>query len=115
MKRDMELIRLLLLINEAGSDEGFPEYKKFTEEQVGYHVYLLGSAGLAETQDCSHSGSSCTQHYMNDLTWAGHEFLESVRSPERWTTVKGFLEKSRNFSYELIKLVVAQIAKDAVT
>lgn len=50
MKRDLDLIRKLALsLEEQESD---PSYENglagYTEEQVGYHAYLLVDAGLAK-------------------------------------------------------------------
>ena len=49
MKRDMDSIREILLAVEAHPCGFAPsiEIHGYTQEQVGYHVFLLGEAGLA--------------------------------------------------------------------
>ena len=53
MKRDLELIRKMVLAIEDAPSGYAPELKfeGYTDEQVGYHAYLLLDAGLAKGED----------------------------------------------------------------
>ena len=53
MKRDMDLIRAMLLAVEEHPSGFAPkiELQGYTQEQINYHAYLLGEAGLANVAD----------------------------------------------------------------
>ncbi|MFI4862089.1 MAG: DUF2513 domain-containing protein, partial [Phycisphaerales bacterium JB063] len=56
MKRDMELIRSILLICEDHEHGYAPEHievEGYTAEQIGFHIYLLGQAGYMNVADTS--------------------------------------------------------------
>ena len=91
MKRDMELIREILIHSEAGKG-GCPLNQnssgKYTEEHVGYHCYLIGDAGLATVLDVRVRGDEYPQALISSLNWAGHEFLDASRDPTTWEKAK---------------------------
>lgn len=76
MKRDMDLIRTMLLTIEA-NEHGFVgsiEIEGYTQEEIGYHAYLLGQAGLANVLNVQVRSES-PRAIIRNLTWQGHEFL----------------------------------------
>lgn len=81
MKRDMEVIRNLLLWMEE-QDEGLFLYGMLpafpTPSSTVEHVQMLVSAGYL------------TQTHQNAfrITWEGHEFLDKVRDDEIWRKTK---------------------------
>jgi DNA-binding transcriptional ArsR family regulator len=80
MKRDFELVReILLKIEEKESAKGWIEIQLdgFTPEQISYHIKLLDEAGFIEARDASTNDRICWKP-MN-LTWEGHEFLDTAR------------------------------------
>jgi hypothetical protein len=83
VKRDMELIRKLVLALE-GAPTGYApddlEIEGYTDEQVGYHAHLMIDAGLATGSDTTHMGSSSPEAMLTSLTWAGHEFADAART-----------------------------------
>jgi hypothetical protein len=87
MKRDNELIRRLVLALED-DPHGFasapPHVEGYTDEQIGYHSYLLVDSGLAKGQDVTTMGSSSPAATLTGLTWNGHEFAQAARDPTRW-------------------------------
>jgi hypothetical protein len=86
----MELIRKMILLVEDSPDGDAPWPMKidgYTDQQVGYHAYLIGDAGLAETCDITSSGDKCTMHRITGLNSAGHDFAESARMPFVWNEV----------------------------
>jgi hypothetical protein len=107
MRRDMDLLRLLLLKLEA-LDEGahsvmlyeyselsIPEY---TEDQVAYHLMLALEAGLIDQ-----GGSGVMHGFMfKRLTWEGHDFADSVRDDKIWTSTKDGALKAGGYSMELL-------------
>jgi hypothetical protein len=91
MQRDMELIRKIMLTVEQ-HDHGFApreiEIEGYSDEQVGYHCYLLGDAGLAEAIDVTTRGSESPCAVVRHLTWAGHEFLDAAKDDSTWERAK---------------------------
>lgn len=87
MKRDMELVRKLVLAIEdnptgfAPKDLGIEGHKK---EEVGYHIYIMMEAGLIRGTQVTTHGSKSPEAIATSLTWAGHEFADAARDPDRW-------------------------------
>jgi hypothetical protein len=112
MKRDMDLVRSILLEIEARGDpelRNVPFIQGYDEGVVTSHVALLLDAGLASGIDASTMDG---QDYMEiGMTWAGYEFLDNVRDPEIWRTTKTGAAKLGSFSLSLI----GDLAKAALT
>ncbi len=90
MKRDMELIRKVLLYIEEHADgerlirEWHIEGHDFKE--VSYHVKLLVEHGLVNGRS-----SGIDQYllwYADSLTWPGHDFLDSIKNDTVWEKIK---------------------------
>ncbi len=117
MKRDMDLVRSILLEVEEKppSDHGWVDIKVegYTPEEIWYHVKILDEAGLIKAHDLSSFRSD--EWKPERLTWEGHEFLESSRDKNRWEKAKKIMaDKVGGVSYELIKLLLTQLMKDSV-
>lgn len=109
MKRDMDLVRDLVLKLEAkvlpaGAtdflDPWGPELavEGYTPEQVFYHMGLIDNAGFID-----HNTDHGMQHFAySGLTWSGHDFADSVREPEIWHATKEGAKKAGGFSVELL-------------
>jgi Hypothetical protein (DUF2513) len=94
VRRDMELIRQLLINIEAErrfdgtrwwqikspEDLGVGAY---SDEEVGYHLNLLIDAGLVKGK-----GGIETIPNINKLTWQGHEFVDNIKNNDVWSKVK---------------------------
>lgn len=91
MRRDFDLIRKILLTMEA-HEHGFlgNELKihGYTEEQIGFHVYLLGEAGLAKVVENTNVQSESPSAFPLNLTWAGYEFIEAAKDETLWGKAK---------------------------
>lgn len=118
MKRDMDLIRKMLLLVEDAEHGFAPTDMKidgYTEEQIGYHAYLLVDSGLAEGADVTHMGSSGPQYILTRLTWAGHDFADACRDQTVWekakATVKG---KVSSVTFDVMKELLTSFLKAAV-
>lgn len=107
MKRDWELIRAILVKVEETPDlttRLFAErFAQWPADAVNYHLWLLIQSGLLTGQcnaDAPRAGLVC---YGVALTWAGHEFLDAVRSETAWNRIKMRLaEKAVDISFEAI-------------
>ena len=111
MKRDMELIRRILV-----AIEDHPEsmgrvplaFDGYTHQVVSYQVKLLHDQGLIEAVDLSSRGdlSWCATR----LTWDGHDFIEAIRDDERWSKVKNWVsDAGKILTIETLKQAVTQL------
>ena len=110
MGRDMDLIRDLMLALEALPDsvggihqltpgEGALAIDSYGKDEVAYHLQLIEEASLIKTFDASFGG----EVLFDRLSWAGHDFIDSVRSPEVWAKTKKGAEAAGGFTVDLLK------------
>jgi hypothetical protein len=86
MKRDMELIRLLLV--EQETDEAPPELSKYDVKDVVYNAALLIDAGLVVGRIIPNSTGEPEAAVILRLTWSGHDFLDATKDPGVWAKAK---------------------------
>lgn len=85
MKRDMELIRRVMLAAEKSKDPYElvdPKFEGHNETEISYQIALLDDAGLLHGQDRSAIG--IFRWSAGALTWSGHEFVEAIRDEAVW-------------------------------
>lgn len=115
MKRDMDLIRQILLAIESHEHGFAPEIKidGYTQEEIGYHAILLGEAGLAEVVNLTSHGSKSPEGQIIRLTWAGHEFLDSARNNKIWNQAKDIISTIGGATLQIwIQVLADQIKKN---
>lgn len=111
MKRDMNLIRELLLRVEAEDRTHPPGYDK---EKVLYHQNLLLEAELAKGA-AARGGDRIQSVMLTSLTWNGHEFVDDIRSETIWGKLKKRLgDDASSTSLSVIKALAAALAKEAL-
>lgn len=111
MKRDMDLIRELLLklealpIRQGGVvhitlDENDPgddlRVEGFTIDQIEYHLNLIDEAGLI----VGAGNRPMSGIFFRSLSWEGHDFLDSIRDPEVWRKTKNSVKEVGGFTFE---------------
>ena len=119
MKRDMDLIRELLFKLEQEPLDGNLYrldldglgIEGWSHEDLAYHFLLLIDAGFV---DGERGGTG--DIVARKLTWKGHEFLDTVRSPEIWRRTKDGVAKvgtaSIEFIWDLAKAYAKHLAKE---
>jgi hypothetical protein len=117
MKRDLELIRKILL---AVEDDREP-LSILDEDQsmICYQVSLLIDCRFVEGKVAWGPGvggriapMTC---FITRMTMAGHDYLDSVRDPKVWERTKGKLEKvGGGGPLELVKDIAAKIMADLI-
>jgi hypothetical protein len=105
MKRDMELIRQVLLQVEEKSTGPVRtiddlEVEGYNHDQIVYHVWLLTQAGLLHAKDFS--SMSGVDWRPVCLTWQGTELLDSIRDQEVWGKTKDGMRKVGGAGVELM-------------
>jgi hypothetical protein len=96
MKRDMELVRAILIAMEAHPtgyappDLSIPGYD---ETEVGYHVHLMHEGELVTAFEAAPFGAETPVAIPLTITWKGHEFLDAVRNDTVWAKVKTIVKE----------------------
>jgi hypothetical protein len=109
MKRDMDLIRELMLKLESLPMEygdnvhiapGSPvfEVDGYSFDQMAYHLDLIVQAGFIERS----RSIPAIGIMFSGLSWSGHDFLDSVRSPAVWDKAKQTASAAGGFTVELL-------------
>lgn len=111
MKRDMDLIRELMLLLEDRPIPAFgiewlaPETIQVAGRgaaEIGYHLSLLVQAGFIEAGGADTTGMRLSPGIaFRGLSWTGHDFLESVRSPDVWDRTKEAAKSAGGFTVDL--------------
>lgn len=108
MKRDMDLVRKILLECEAAEDTRQPiaiRIDGYADHEISYHVQLMGEAGLLDVVNFSNSRSGSV-YEAKRLTWEGHEFLDAARNDTTWNKAKGAVSSVAGVGFEVIKGVL---------
>jgi len=112
MKRDLELFRAIM--------QGCEDHKhgfaprdlekglEYTDEQIGYHTYLLGEAGYMNVTDVTNMGSKSPKAVAISLRNAGYDFLEYTKVESIWKKTKSKVQKVGAWTLP----IVADVAKD---
>jgi len=94
MKRDFDLIRLILLEIEKTPAEKAGDLipiklEGFTSPEISYHVGLLEQAGLVKA--FNFAADDLSEWIPSGLTWEGHEFLDAARDSKIWDKAKALV------------------------
>jgi hypothetical protein len=115
MKRDMELIRKMVLTVEDAPDGYAPDLipmEGYSDEQVAYHAWLIIQAGLATGPITTCSGNSGPTAQILNLTWDGHEFAAMARDDTAWNKTMGIVrEKGGAVTLDVMKALLTQVVK----
>ena len=112
MKRDMELIRKMLLALEK--DQNPHELEGYTKEQLGYHAYLIVDGGLAKGVDSTSRREAQTQiqtALLTVLSWPGAEFLDCARDESIWAQATSKAKSVGGVSLPVLKALLIEYLK----
>lgn len=113
----MDLIRAILLALEqhpAGFTPQEIAIEGATPEAIGYHVHLLGQAGLLIAADVTVLSSTSPQAKATSLTWQGYEFLDSCRNLDRWQRAKQIIGRVGTASLPIWQRVLADLVSKSL-
>ena len=120
MKGDMELRREILIAMEEHEHGYAPQaidIDGYTEDQIGYHIWLMGEkqAGLLKVSDASSMDMDSPDANPISMLWEGYEFLEAARKPERWEAATDKVKKTgAAMTFEILKAVLMALSKEAL-
>ena len=117
MKRDMDLVREIMLKIEA-LPAGPPVLYRIGEVEdlvLLNHLEMLIDAGLVRGKISRSQGARGDIIGISTLTWEGHEWIDVVRDPRVWDEAKRtLLENGGALSFELTKAVATRILRSRV-
>jgi hypothetical protein len=117
MRLEKELVRKILLAIEAS--EGSPyegvelEIDGWTQDQIGYHVMLLAEANYLIAEDLGGIGDDLAWEAQR-LTFAGHEFLDTIRDVEVWRRTKEAAGRAGGVSLQVMVEIGKAYAKQVL-
>jgi hypothetical protein len=107
MKRDMDLVRAILLAMEAYPNGFAPAdftIAGYDQDVIGHHVWLMAQGRLVTADDVTASGDRSPTALPGAITWQGHEFLAVARNDRVWRKVKTELkDRTLSLSFALIQ------------
>jgi hypothetical protein len=116
VKRDLDLIRCILLLIEQDTGDLRPwiniEVEGRSRAIIVHHVRLMHEAGLIEALIPAHVVSGEDNERPHHLTWVGYEFLDLARHDMVWEEAKSRAEQGGAYNFELLKELLAQIARE---
>lgn len=122
MKRDMDLVRQILLKIETSDDElGLNDLiePKATNQDVvalAYNLGLIVDEGFVTGVEAH---TLVEKNWFSlQLTWRGHEFLDTLRDPTVWSKTKEVAAKAGGASLQVFmeigKAVIVETAKGLI-
>ena len=122
MKRDMDLIRdLMLKLEEQSGQSGRISILNPMDlaidgrdlDEIDLHMSLIYEEGFVEHGN-SHQQMADGRWVFRRLTTSGYDFLDSVRSPETWKKTKSGAQKLGGWTVPIIRdLASAYIKAEA--
>lgn len=106
MRRDSDLIRAILLAIEKDDRcevLRLPDIDGFDDEAVHFHARLLVEKGFLKTYFPDRTGRQpwvCIR-----LTWEGYDFLDNIRDPLIWRSVKHAAGKVGSWSIDTLAVI----------
>jgi hypothetical protein len=118
MRRDMDLIRKLALAIEDSPTGYAPRdlaVDGFTDDQIGYHLFLMLEARLIRGAVTTSAEDESPQAIASGLTWSGHEFAAAARSDTVWNKARSMIkEKVGSVSLAVLTDFLASLAKSTL-
>lgn len=119
MKRDMDLMRKILLRIEERSDVppktmNLGDFLDMKENlfEVSMHIDILYGAGLIEVMDTSIE-DNLKDFVITGLTLAGYEYLDAIRNVKVWDRVKKSIGFVGGATLDIVRqLAIKELSKE---
>jgi hypothetical protein len=104
MKREIELVRLILLALEGDDEARSHSEETYAKDVRAYHVQLMLDADLVEGQVLRDANGVPADYCVIRMTWDGHDFLDAARDETLWVRAKQqVLKAGVSWTFELLK------------
>lgn len=119
MQRDLDLVRTILLTVEAAPAGATVRNSDIQPEGVepivvSKHIELLLDAGFlnAIVSKTMAPTTRPRQCIITELTWSGHDYLDSVKNEQVWSqTKKALVKVGGTAGFEIVKQLAGSILK----
>lgn len=117
MKRDMELVRQILIT--VGDAEGPVDIERFVDarfsmELIAYHVSLMEAHGLVDAE-ILYADDRAYRGVIGGLTWEGADFLDAIGDDGIWKRTKAAIKSvSSSVTMQTIRETAVMVAKQAI-
>lgn len=119
MKRDMDLIRYILLsIEDKYIDSSLQnlQIEGFDMKTVAYHCKILFQENLISYYKPIEADNGLYGFFVGSLTWEGHDFLDKIRDNSIWNKTKAVItDKGLPMIVDTIKQISSTIIKEATS
>ncbi|MCK6553955.1 DUF2513 domain-containing protein [Candidatus Binatia bacterium] len=117
MKRDMDLIREILIAMEERPAEARGETLHVADRsdtEVAYHLRLLVDAGFITAIKASSNAGPAWLPL--DLSMKGHDFLDAARDKTRWTKATTLMkEKAGGFALDVLRDLLVGMVRGTIS
>ena len=118
MKRDMDLVRRILLETEKAESSFNAEQlvcDAYSFDEICYHVELMQAHGLIDAMIRKDWGGSAVICRIEALTWDGCDYLDAIRDNGIWAkTKKAIKDTVGSTTISAIKEIAVMVAVQAV-
>lgn len=119
VQRDLDLVREIMLALEQRPTSELLERDELTIQgrtttEVMHHLNLLFDAGFLIAEPVRTNTGRVIYVHAQTLSWAGHEFLDTVRDPEIWKQTKAGAKKAGGFSLKVVGTIAEAIVMSHV-
>ena len=114
MKRDLDLIRNILLHIESSNRASFSakDFIQFCEDKnlLYYNIHLMYEAGFIEALEVPCCGIAIPQYRILWITNVGCDYMDSVRSDGVWNKIKPALRSvGDSVTFDIVKTVASKL------
>ena len=116
MKRDLDLIRQMLLLIEESKDVPpnslcVDDFLDLNDKSavIALHIGLLADAGFVEVEKPRHG--DITDWSITRMTFAGYEYLDAIRNDRIWRDVKAKVREVGGVTFDVIKELAVEAMK----
>lgn len=115
MKRDMDLVRDILIEIENGKLSEAKQIGNYDKESVLYHIQIMNEAGLLLANFISESTRDIVDARIDRLTWKGHDFLDAARDDTLWKKAKDFLkQKFSTVAFDVLLKLLIKLSQESL-
>lgn len=119
MKRDLDLIRSILLEIERSNDlktscTSIAEALNHDVFEISHHVNLLLDAGYLIATPFKALGYKYNEYCIKRITNQGYDYLDSVRDEKVYSATKKALKGVAGFSLEIVKETASSVIKSFI-
>lgn len=116
MKRDMDLVRSILLEVEAAQRPlriAELQTDGHSLPEVVYHVEIMRERGLIDASIVRGKGNVLLRAEVSGLTWDGQDYLDAARDERVWDKARDAIARTiGSCTFETIKAVCVKAATD---